>query len=237
MQKMKSVKDKVVAVTGAASGIGAAVGRRFAAAGAKLGLLDLDAEATEDFDRYLDEQLGKLQTDHIDFYLFHGLRKPRWAVVKEQKLLGEAEKALADGRIRHLGFSFHDEFEVFKDIIDAYDGWSMCQVQYNYMDIENQAGTKGVQYAASKGLGVVNMEGLLGGRLVEGRSAPAHRPGRLPGQRPATDRSRRCATGAHRRALLVGSHGQEAPLRRAPRRIAVRGPESASAARPARRAA
>ncbi len=69
-------------------------------------------KATEDFDRYLDEQLEKLQTEHIDFYLFHGLRKPRWATVREHKLLDEAEKALADGRIRHLGFSFHDEFEV-----------------------------------------------------------------------------------------------------------------------------
>jgi predicted aldo/keto reductase-like oxidoreductase len=86
-------------------------------------------EATEDFDRYLDEQLGKLQTDHIDFYLFHGLRKERWAAVRKLNILAEAEKAVADGRVRYLGFSFHDEFEVFKDIIDRFDGWTMCQIQ------------------------------------------------------------------------------------------------------------
>jgi predicted aldo/keto reductase-like oxidoreductase len=123
-------------------------------------------EATEDFDRYLDEQLGKLQTDHIDFYLFHGLRKERWAAVRKLNILAEAEKAVADGRVRYLGFSFHDEFEVFKDIIDSFDGWTMCQIQYNYMDIEHQAGTRGLEYAAEKGLAVVVMEPIRGGRLA-----------------------------------------------------------------------
>jgi uncharacterized protein len=123
-------------------------------------------EKESDPERILNEQLNKLQTDHIDFYLFHGLRKSRWETVQQYKLLDWAEAALADGRIHHLGFSFHDNFEMFKTIIDSYDGWHMCQVQYNYMDVDNQAGTKGVKYAASKGLGVVVMEPLLGGRLV-----------------------------------------------------------------------
>lgn len=123
-------------------------------------------EKEEDAERILNEQLEKLQTDHIDFYLFHGLRKPRWETVQSLKLLDWAETALADGRIHHLGFSFHDDTETLKTIIDAYSGWSFCQVQYNYMDIDNQAGTEGVQYAASKGLGVIVMEPLLGGRLV-----------------------------------------------------------------------
>jgi predicted aldo/keto reductase-like oxidoreductase len=122
-------------------------------------------EQTGDFDRLLNEQLEKLQTDHIDCYLFHGLRAPRWELVLKLGLLERAEKALADGRIRHLGFSFHDSFEVFKQIIDGFN-WTMCQIQYNYMNEEIQAGTKGLQYAASKGIAVVVMEPLLGGKLV-----------------------------------------------------------------------
>jgi predicted aldo/keto reductase-like oxidoreductase len=111
--------------------------------------------------------LEKLQVSYIDFYLFHGLRKSRWETVKNFNLLKWAEKALADGRIRHMGFSFHDNFDVFKEIIDSFDLWSFCQIQYNYVDINNQAGRKGVEYAASKGLGIVVMEPLLGGRLVD----------------------------------------------------------------------
>ncbi len=131
----------------------------------KLPMWSIEAEG--DAERILNEQLEKLQTDHIDFYLFHGLRKPRWETVQEFDLLTWAEGPLNDGRIRHLGFSFHDNTEVFKMIVDAYDGWDFCQVQYNYMDVQNQAGTEGVKYAADKGLGVIVMEPLLGGRLVD----------------------------------------------------------------------
>jgi predicted aldo/keto reductase-like oxidoreductase len=113
------------------------------------------------------EQLEKLQTDYVDFYLLHGLRIARWTRMRDMGVLDWAEGAITDGRIRHLAFSFHDETEALKEIIDAYDRWAMCQVQYNYMDVENQAGTEGVRYAASKGLAVVVMEGLLGGRIVD----------------------------------------------------------------------
>jgi predicted aldo/keto reductase-like oxidoreductase len=126
-----------------------------------------DVKEPGDFDRFLDEQLEKLQSGCVDFYLLHALNGDRWAKMRDLDVLGRAEKALADGRIGYLGFSFHGEYEDFREIIDSYDGWTFCQIQYNYMDIETQAGTRGLRYAASKGLAVVIMEPVKGGRLVD----------------------------------------------------------------------
>ena len=126
-----------------------------------------EVEKKEDFDRLLNEQLERLQTEQVDFYLLHALNEKSWLKMKQLGVLPWAEKALADGKIAHLGFSFHDEFPVFKTIIDAYDKWEFCQIQYNYMDINYQAGKKGLDYAAEKGLAVVVMEPIRGGHLVD----------------------------------------------------------------------
>jgi len=122
-------------------------------------------ESQADMDKFLDEQLGKLRTDRVDLYLLHGLQKERWPKLRELDIFEWAEGAIADGRIGYLGFSFHDDYDVFREIVDSHD-WTFCQIQYNYMDTEYQAGTRGLKYAASKGLAVVVMEPIAGGRLA-----------------------------------------------------------------------
>jgi hypothetical protein len=117
--------------------------------------------STADFDRDLNEQLKRLQTEQIDFYLLHHLNRLVWPKMVKLGILQWADKAIADGRIAYFGFSFHDNYDLCKEIIDAYDNWTVCQIQYNF-----QAGTKGLKYAHEKGLAVVVMEPLRGGRLT-----------------------------------------------------------------------
>ena len=130
----------------------------------KLPCVDIDSSA--DFDRCLNEQLKRLQTDSIDFYLLHGLDKVEWPKLRKLGVLKWAEDAMAHGRFHYFGFSFHDTYDVFQEIIDSYDNWTVCQIQYNYMDEEFQAGTRGLEYAHQKGLAVVVMEPIKGGRLT-----------------------------------------------------------------------
>ena len=114
----------------------------------------------------LDEELKKLQTDHIDFYLMHGINKDGWEKFKAigaPEFFDDMKKA---GKIRYKCFSFHGPYDDFEYIIQDSD-WDMVQIQYNFMDINNQAGTKGLELAGSLGIPVVIMEGLLGGRLAK----------------------------------------------------------------------
>ena len=108
-------------------------------------------EKPGDFDRLLDVQRERLQETCIDYYLLHGLDEAQWRTVLEHDLLGAAERALSDGRIAHLGFSFHDTYDLFAEILAATDLWEFCQIQLNYMDEEFQAGRRGLQAAAEQG--------------------------------------------------------------------------------------
>lgn len=123
-------------------------------------------KSKDDFDAAFDLQLRRLQTDHIDFYLLHGLHKFTFDHMVEMGIFPWLEKQVANGRLTHLGFSFHDDYEAFEPIVDAYDNWTFCLIQLNYMDTEYQAGLKGMRYASEKGLGVFVMEPLRGGQLA-----------------------------------------------------------------------
>jgi uncharacterized protein len=120
---------------------------------------------TEDFDRYLNSQLERLQTETIDIYLFHAMNAGGLEKVKRLGLIEKMEAAQRQGRIQHVGFSFHDTAPVFREIVDYYN-WDMAQIQYNYMDTGFQATTAGLEYAHEKDIAVVIMEPVKGGTLA-----------------------------------------------------------------------
>ncbi|MFC1790393.1 aldo/keto reductase [Patescibacteria group bacterium] len=126
-----------------------------------------EIKTKNDFDRILDEQLQKLKTDSIDYYLLHALNKERWQQLLDLDVFAWAERTQKQGKIKHLGFSFHDNYSTFEKIVDGYDHWAFCQIQYNYLNETYQAGIKGLKYAAGKGLAVIVMEPLLGGLLAD----------------------------------------------------------------------
>ena len=118
-----------------------------------------------DMEAILAEELEKLQTDHIDFYLMHAMNKQKWEHMKAIGAPQFFDDMKKEGKIRYKCFSFHGPYEEFEYIIKDND-WDMVQIQYNYMDVDNQAGTKGLELAGSLRIPVVIMEGLLGGRLA-----------------------------------------------------------------------
>ena len=119
----------------------------------------------EDVDRLFNEQLEKLQTDYIDFYLMHALGKDRFEAMVKLGVVEKLEELKKQGKIRYLGFSFHDSYEAFEHIIN-YREWDFCQIQLNYMDAEEQAGLRGYKLAEEKGVPLVIMEPVKGGSLA-----------------------------------------------------------------------
>lgn len=118
-------------------------------------------------DKYFEEQLKRLQTDHIDYYLMHMLTDiAAWEKLCRLGIKEWIRRRKEEGSIRSIGFSFHGNTDMFLQILDAYD-WDFCQIQYNYMDEHSQAGRRGLQAAAEKGIPVIIMEPLRGGKLVD----------------------------------------------------------------------
>ena len=118
-------------------------------------------------DKYFNEQLSRLQTDYVDYYLMHMLTDiAAWEKLCKLGIKEWIAKKKEEGKIKNLGFSFHGNTEMFLQILDAYD-WDFCQIQYNYMDEHSQAGRKGLQAAAEKNIPVIIMEPLRGGKLVD----------------------------------------------------------------------
>lgn len=131
-------------------------------------------ESRADMDRILDEQLARLDTHVIDMYLAHNINSGYWSKMKDLGLLSFLDEAVKDGRIRHAAFSFHDRYGLFEEVLSSYD-WSMAQIQYNYLDVDHQAGARGLRLAAERGVGVVVMEPLRGGFLINNLTDEAKR--------------------------------------------------------------
>jgi uncharacterized protein len=124
-------------------------------------------ESEADFDKFLEEQLKRLDVDKIDFYLLHSMNAGHWQKMQDLDVFSWAEKRMAEGLFDHFCFSFHDDYSVFESIVTGYDNWTMAQIQYNYADVNYQAGQKGLKLAAERGLAVVVMEPLRGGRIAK----------------------------------------------------------------------
>ncbi len=124
-------------------------------------------KSNEDFEKYLDEELVRLETDHIDMYLLHNLYPGNWEKVQKFDGLTFLDKMIQKGKILHKGFSIHNTTQAFREIADSFD-WEMAQIQLNILDEHQQVGVEGLRYGAAKGLAMVIMEPLRGGSLVTG---------------------------------------------------------------------
>ena len=130
-------------------------------------------KSVEGAEKLFQDQLERLQTDYIDNYLMHMLPDVHvWQKFVRMGILDWLEEKKASGQIRKIGFSYHGGIRQFMELLDAYE-WDFCQVQYNYMDEHSQAGRAGVEYAAKKGIPVIIMEPLRGGRLADGLPSKA----------------------------------------------------------------
>ncbi len=123
-------------------------------------------ESVADAERIFNEQLEHLQTDYVDFYLLHAMNKEKWDKMKELGVVDYCAKLKEEGKIKYYGFSFHDDYEVFEEMI-TYRDWDFCQIQYNYLDTEEQAGDKGYELSKKLNIPLIIMEPIKGGSLAK----------------------------------------------------------------------
>lgn len=126
-----------------------------------------DVKTRKDADRIFDEQRRDLRTEKIDVYLLHNIQRSFWGTCKDNMLAEWANEKKERGEIDYVGFSFHDDYDLFAEVVDSSNVWDFCQIQYNYVNETVQAGKRGLEYAVKKGLSVVVMEPLLGGCLAK----------------------------------------------------------------------
>ena len=123
-------------------------------------------KSAEDLDRELEKQLAGLGEERVDFCILGRLNRENWPKLRDMGALTWAEGKIREGRFKGLGFSFHDHYQVLRDILDDYDRWTLCSFRYSYMDFDHDPGISGINYAAARGLAVVITEALRGGRLT-----------------------------------------------------------------------
>jgi predicted aldo/keto reductase-like oxidoreductase len=129
-------------------------------------------KSATDFQVFLETALKLLGIEKIDFFLIGGINRQNWPKLPVKELLQTSETAVVNGQLGHLGFSFHDDFQTLRTVLDAYDSWSLCQFQYSFMDVDHHPGMGGLKLAAEKGLAVVVSEPLKRGRLTRNIPAP-----------------------------------------------------------------
>lgn len=163
----------------------------------------------DDAKRLFQQQLDRLGMEYVDFYMLHCMKQAYWDVTKKLDLISFCEQLKADGKIRYFGFSFHDEYPVFEDILTAYD-WDFCQIQYNYIDTEYQAGEKGYLLAQKYNIPVIAMEPVKGGSLA---NLPDNLSGKFQTYRPDASISswamRWVASRPHVKLILSGMSTME----------------------------
>lgn len=169
-------------------------------------------QTRQDMDKYLDEQLKRLDVPYVDFYLLHALDGERWRKMQALGVTEFLDSAVRDGRIKHPSFSFHDDYKAFREIMTGYD-WQMAQIQFNYLDIRYQAGLNGIRLARARKVPLVVMEPLRGGALAKAPAEVQAMIDRFPVKRTPAEWAFRYAGNFEEVAVILSGMSDEEQVR------------------------